>query len=178
MHWLLLKLSLFNCWLTGSVRHGKDYFYYHCHQSQWSSEIFACGCCSLFLCWLESTCVNKIPEVRVMLHFYRMTAWLWFDLLKVFGWASNPDSFDWSQQARSSRNKMHSELIKHFFLYDQPCLAVLRAGWWVGTLQHFPPASQILPRLTLANISQHLRTTKGMQIRKHHQTFKSSISMK
>lgn len=40
------------------------------------------------------TCVNKIPEVPVKLHFYRMTARLWLDLLTVFGGASYPDSFD------------------------------------------------------------------------------------
>lgn len=65
---------------------------------------------------------------------------------------------------------MHSELIKNAFLCDQPWLEVLRGGWWAGNLQHFPPASQIFPRLRLADISQHLKTAKGTQIKKHCQT--------
>lgn len=121
MRWLLLKLSPFKCWLTSSVCQGKECFYYHCHQSRPSSEMLAWSRYSLFLCWLESTCVSERQGLGQRCVSIRWQYW-WWDPGEGFGWASKPDSLDENQES-TQRSPFKKRL------QQQLCFQVLRTGW-------------------------------------------------
>lgn len=154
MRWLLLKLSPFKCWLTSSVCQGKECFYYHCHQSRPSSEMLAWSRYSLFLCWLESTCVSERQGLGQRCVSIRWQYW-WWDPGEGFGWASKPDSLDENQES-TQRSPFKKRL------QQQLCFQVLRTGWQRAS-STLPLVFQITSTFRFPNSSQTARKPTNEQ---------------